>query len=226
MDFPAKSLKRPFMILSIPIFLLLVNVLPLALEAESIKGQSQDSDLTVNLKIISQKYCHNDNVSFSVLMEVRLRFTNKSNNPVILSRWIINPLIVRVAKTPDLGSFGVFEDNAIYEGEVGKPYPHFGGHPDAKKFIVLSPGDSYDTIVQSGVVGKNSPIPEYGMVTKGTHYLQLGISTWAYLTSPREKSDLASAWSHFGKLATGIVYSEYVPFVIPENFSNPRCNEK
>src|SRR5689334_1177249 len=139
-------------------------------------------DLSVSLEIVKQSYCHVDLDSFSVKMDVKVRFKNVANQPVILSRQIKSPRIIRVSKSVEAAKNG----NVEYEPHIDEftreipSLPKFGNLPDAHRFIVLKPGESYEVTVPSGVFGTMKPAGGRGLLARGTHVLQLGVSTWPY----------------------------------------------
>jgi hypothetical protein len=208
----------------VTIGLLFMAVMCLTPVTEAIPGTIQNS-LSVDLQILRQDYCHNDNELFSIFLKIRLHFINNSSTNIILSRWIKNPTMVRVAATPQLGNSGVFEDSGSYEDEFmpSTLLPSFRNVPDRGKFAVLKPRETFETTIKSVVIGTNSGMTQKGMLAKGLHYLQLGISTWPYSSPENQVTRLSESWSAFGRLQTGLIYSGYTPLTIPESFSNPRC---
>src|SRR6266851_8127373 len=60
-----------------------------------------EKSVTVHVDVVGQSYCHVDDEAFSASLDLRLRFSNSSDRPVILSRKIESPNIVRVARDAD-----------------------------------------------------------------------------------------------------------------------------
>jgi len=50
-----------------------------------------------------------DDEAFTVRMDIKLRFTNVSEHPVILAKWVESPPIVRAARTIEDAEKGDFE---------------------------------------------------------------------------------------------------------------------
>jgi hypothetical protein len=191
-----------------------------------------DDTLKIEAKVVGQKYCHVDSETFSVLLSLKIKFTNVSDHPVILARKIVDPPIVHVAQSIETAEKGEFEYDPNYDyfpQELPVP-PRFGDAPDAKHFVVLSRTETYEAMTSTYVVGafavsfanKRGPFLE-----KGSHVLQVGVEVWPYqwphFRSDGNTHDLELRWETYGHLANGIVYSDFVPFTIPDQFENPQC---
>lgn len=199
------------------------STLLLSANAQSPERKSNALDATA--AILSQRYCHVDDTSFSVLMEVKVRLTNTSDTPVILSRRIDSPSVVRVARTTEAGEAGQFEyapnvDTFVSENS---PHPAFGDVPNSKEFIVLSHGETYEMTISTGVFGTKRRTSGHGLINRGSHVLQLAISVWPYY-GYEDIDGLRKKWSRLGTLQTGVVYTNLIPFRIPEKFPNPPCS--
>ena len=187
---------------------------------------SGESKMRVDGRVVGQTYCDADSRFFPVLLEISLRFTNLSNGAVILSRKIPGPVAVRVAK--DLGALriGNFEYNPTFDwtqAELPKA-PSLGNAPDSELFAILSSGESFETHISAHVIGTKTR--REGLVGKGKHVLQLGVETWPYQWpwyTPIDAHKLADQWNKYGQLVTGIVYTEPLPFTIPEKVKVEPC---
>lgn len=196
------------------------------------QATNQDRDLSLRAEIIKQSYCHVDDESFSVRIDIRLRFANVSDHSVVLSKRIEKPPIVRVAKNVEDAVSGDFEYDPhpdYFTSELPRS-PRFGEKPDAKYFVTLAPGNSYEVRSSSGVIGATSAARAHrgsGLLAQGTHVLQLGVGTWPYewpyFESSTDVKQLSERWSKYGHLANGLIYSDFVSFTIPDKFDNPPC---
>lgn len=194
--------------------------------------QSGGHDLGLNIEIQNQAYCHIDDETFSLQLDIRAKFTNATDHSVILSRRIEPPAITRVAKTTAAGRQSDFEYNpsTSYLPSKLPPAPQFGESPDPEYFVVLSPKESYETTLSAKVVGTaNSSLTRKtrGLLKTGDHVLQLGVSTWPYdwphfATAVNSKA-LAEKWAGYGQLSTDTILSNFAPFTIPKEFINPSC---
>ena len=221
------------------LLLLLISVLGVPHEAGA-QGDQDGASLreqaeklvTVHAEVLRQSYCHVDDEAFTAFMDVRLQFTNSSRNSVILAQDIKAPF-VHVARNAEAGQrreFLVsFDDPHFLVADLSDA-PVFGQKPDPKLFTVLSAGESFETAVQSGVFGVNDAAKATkgsGLLAKGSYVLQVGVITWPYrypwFASKTDPEELSQRWSNYGELATGLVYSDFAPFTLPEHFKNPRC---
>jgi hypothetical protein len=184
------------------------------------------SKMWVDGKVVAQTYCGGGSDLFSVSMKISLRFTNLSNRPVILARKIPGPLAIRVAKNPEALRIGRFEYNPSIDPAVAElpKSPLLGNTPDSKYFSILPPGETFETRISTVIFGTQTR--KKGSVGKGKHVLQLGLETWPYQWpwyTPVDASKLAGRWSEYGHLITGNVYTEPVPFIIPEKVRVEPC---
>ncbi len=188
--------------------------------------------LAVHAQVVSQSYCHVDDESFVASLELRLQFTNISGQPIILSRKIEPPSIVRVARDLRAGERGDFlfaPDVHFTVSEIPRG-PTFGDAPDLKLFVLLAPGEKFETLVPANVFGANDAgraKKGNGLLAKGSYELQVGVYMWPYewpyFDLKTSSQELKRRWTKYGDLATGLVYSDFTPFTLPEHFKNPSC---
>jgi hypothetical protein len=141
--------------------------------------------LAVHAEVVKQSYCHVDDESFVASLNVRLQFRNSSEHPVILSRKIEPPPIVRAARDLKSGENGDFLFASDIHSTVAElpNGPVFGDAPDMQLFVVLAPGEKFETTVRTGVFGADDAAKNKsgnGLLAKGSYVLQVGISTWPY----------------------------------------------
>jgi len=207
-----------------------MQCLPLWLPLEVGSGRSQagtsGAALQASAEILDQRYCHSDNDSFSVLMKIRLKFRNASDHRIILARGIQSPGIIHVAKTVEDAQNKRFEYSPAIDRftKEAVPSPSFGDSPGQKDFTILAAGESYETTVPSGVFGTMKKTSSHGLISRGMHVIQFGVSTWPFPTTPEEVIQLRAKWKDFGYLESDIVNTAFLTFGIPEKFVNPRCS--
>jgi hypothetical protein len=189
------------------------------------RNGAMSNALSAKVQILSQTYCHVDDDSFSVLLNVQVRFTNVSNQPVILSRRIENAETARVATSNTAGELGQFESAPQTDRFVKEnlPNPPVDGPPNPEYFIILAPGQSYDTKISAAVPATRESKAQHGLLSPGEHVLQLAVSTWPYYGF-EDGGGLRRKWAQFGDLQVGLIYTSFVPFRIPVKFRNPRCS--
>jgi hypothetical protein len=213
--------------------LTLVLVLCLAFLGQA--SSQKSAPVTIAADAIEESYCRTDSQSFEVHIKLKLEFSNSSNRNVILARAIQNPVIVRLAKSRFAAQAGAWEKNSNPDFVPGKlpAAPHFGGSPDPKVFVTLAPGQTYDTTVESHVVGEFDPLlasREGGVAPNGNYVFDVGIATWPYrwpyFSSRVNAEELRNRWQARGTLATDFVYSDLVALSIPMQFDDPQCVAK
>jgi hypothetical protein len=195
--------------------------------------ESPDASLRLRIEPESQTYCHIDDESFALNMQLALHFTNVSNHPVILSRRIESPGVVRVARDAEAAQRNdwLYDPRPMSIVAALPPAPRFGKTPDPKLFVILNPGKEFTSVVSSGVFGAaeaSKATKSSGLLAKNANYvLRVGVSTWPYVypyfESRTTAQELKLRWRDSGHLAIGVVYSDFAPFNIPDKFDNPRC---
>jgi hypothetical protein len=212
---------------------LLPNVYARQDQLPSTTEKPPDVSLRLRIELEGQSYCHIDDESFALNMQLALHFTNVSNHPVILSRRIESPSVVRVTRDAEAARRNdwLYDPRPLSIVATLPPAPRFGKTPDPKLFVILNPGKKFTTVVSSGVFGAakaSKATKGSGLLAKNVNYvLQVGVSTWPYVypyfESRTTAQELKLRWRDSGDLAIGLVYSDFAPFNIPETFDNPRC---
>ena len=189
-----------------------------------------DRRLQVEVHLLDQSYCRGDDELFVASLRFKAVFVNVLREKIILARQVENPLTQRVAAINERGGVGELEYEfswtPVYLTEHGQS---FAAKPDSERFVVLEPGDSYETAVQAGVM-----VRQEGAVTLSSdaiaigtsHYLQLNVPTWPYVPMPTAQLEgLRERWAPYGYLATEPAMSEWVRIAIPEDASPEDCEE-
>jgi hypothetical protein len=191
--------------------------------------------LAAHAEVVKQSYCHADDESFVASLDLRLQFINSSGHAVILSRKIEPPPIVRAARDLQAGERGdfLFAPKVHFAIAELPKAPSFGDVPDINLFVLLAPGEKFETLVPVNVFGANDAARAKqgnGLLAKGSYVLQVGVYTWPYewpyFDASTNSQEVKLRWIRRGDLATGLVYSDFAPFTLPEHFKNPRCPGK
>ncbi|MFZ0634453.1 MAG: hypothetical protein WA755_14290 [Candidatus Acidiferrales bacterium] len=168
---------------------------------------------------VSQKYCPGeDNIMFSAVFTLRLKFENRTDKVLIVDK--------RIGKFPDVQIIAKsMESLALREYEADPIFDSFGLDHDPShfkpntrllrsSFILLPPGQSFqnDTTIAAFVWYVNTP-DRKGPINYGDHVLQMGFSGWSYSANA---SRFAEAWRTFGELVTEEIYTEPIDFQIPQ----------
>jgi len=187
--------------------------------------------LTARVSVIGQSYCHVDDESFAANLKLRVTFSNNAEHIIILSRKIESPTIVHVALSAEAGENGNFVYSPDAHSTVAQlpKGPRFGGTPNPKLFVLLRPGEQFETKVSVPVFGASDTAiaKRGGLLAKGSYVLQVGLQTWPYewpyFSAEASAQDIKKRWMKYGHLAVGTVYSSFAPFTLPEHFETPRC---
>jgi hypothetical protein len=198
--------------------------------AEDVSTGTKSLKLTI--EIVGQRHCFPDSEGPILYLDLLLRFTNLSQHPVILSKRIETPPIIRAAQSLEDAKAGKFDYSPNLDFFVQKlppAPPSFGKAPNPKQFAVLAPGDPYETTIPSGFwtpVNSHSSRRAYGFLPGSVHAMQVGVDTWPYDWPnfvPANARKVSARWATVGDLAYGLLYSEFVSFEVPESFENVSC---
>ena len=232
----AQVVSRVFM--KVMLFSIGISALSLAVDAQR-NGDDEEPTkqagdlLRAHIDVVKQRYCRDDDEAFTASLDLRIRFTNSAGRPVILSRKIEPPPVVRVAVNADAAKKGTFiyAPDAHFTVASLPNSPHFGQAPDPKLFILLSPGESFETLIHTGVFGAYDGAKVTagnGLLPKGSYLLQVGVPTWPYewpyFGSKNDTQELKQRWSKYGDLVAGLLYTDFAPFTLTQQFKNPRCH--
>jgi hypothetical protein len=198
-----------FLVASAP---LLITVTPNLLAA-------QDQPLKAVPEVIGTRYCYGDAEVFSVSLELRVKYVNRSERTVILDKEIGKAWYgEKVARTLEDLHAGKYEYNPNIDWFFSdkdklpnKPNAESPG-PD---FVILSSGQTFESEINTGVVAQyDNPKDVVGSIRPGVHVFQMELSAWNH---PGEASEFAKSWSKFGDLVTGLVKTEPLEIRIPSN---------
>jgi hypothetical protein len=192
--------------------------------------------VTLHVELLGQTYCRADDQIFISHLNLRLSFLNASTKKVIFARKVESPKTVRVARSMEAGLRGDFLYAPNEDFLLTKPAPDapfFGAAPSRELFEILAPGNRYETEAKTWVFaigGAEEQKKGSGLLGKGSYALQVGVITWPYdwpdFTAKVAPEKLKSRWAKYGELATGLVYSDFTPFTIPEHLTGPACSKE
>ena len=129
--------------------------------------------------------CPGDDETFAVNLKLRLRFTNHSNQKLIVFKHTGDEWYeVRVAESPSDLVSGKYEYNPNIDWFSDSPRAPNDADIQTK-FSVLAPGESFENHSTVSVVASfRVDHSVVGTVKPGEHVLQLQMSTWNYLDGP------------------------------------------
>ena len=164
------------------------------------------AQLELTTDLIELRYCSNDSIQFVL----RLNFSNKGKEPVILEKRSRSVSRLLVSRT--------FE-NAIkkkYEFTVERlgGYDPANAVPYESNFIVLKPGESYRLEQVERLHDRRS-------MRAGHYVLQMVVQNWPYFTS--SNIEWRDRWRNKGYLWTDGITSVPMPFMVARKTTIMEC---
>ncbi len=170
-------------------------------------------ELKLTTEILKESYCEGldpDLVTLRLLL--RLSFTNKGSQKVILQRGAKLAPVIKVSTTVEDALTGRFEtiiNNSIITSDSG--LEKLRKRPPLSSFTILSPGEAYETVADVSIpVPRNKPVSS--IINSGEHYLQIGVWTWN--DSPAEGRQRRGTWIREGFLWSESVLSYPMRFLV------------
>jgi len=180
--------------------------------------------LALSIKVKSVKYCRGDAELFTVHLNLRLRYKNQADHPIIVHAG--DPIIghVRISRNMADARAGRFEvDSSADILTAGESPAPLGSAPD-KRFVILKPGETFGFDSFAAIVARRDTSPLIaGTIPPGEHVLQVVVNTWPFSDLDPEKA--RSLWFRFGELHSDPVASEPVPLTIHQNPEWADCSE-
>ena len=177
--------------------------------------QAGAPSLLLTTKILSEEYCVGDSELDGLRLKLRLIYTNKSKQQLILykgSRLISRIMISRDSAEAAANRFEV--NSSLTQLTSGGEDCYKGAAPN-KCFVILPPSASYETEGITGTFTVRGDAREIaGAVKSGNHVLQVEVITW-YEPVEMAKS-LRQRWSRFGFLWYEPIRSTPVPFTVQQ----------
>jgi hypothetical protein len=178
------------------------------------KSVDSKAQLQLTTSIVEQKYHCADFMG----LKLRFAFKNTGGVPIILDR---RSFVVRVMVSRDL------EASAAKQYESTTTLEYFGGDSffadpsDLSKFVILKPGGVYtlEDGVGSFSIDDSESRPK-GRLGSGTHFLQVEIGTWPYVT---DYKPFQKKWRTMGYLWSQDLISQPMPFVVNKDRPGKTC---
>jgi hypothetical protein len=177
-------------------------------------AESEAPSLQLTAKILNQEYCVGDSELDGLRLKLRLIYTNKSKQQLILykgSRLVCRIMISRDFAEAAANHFAV--NSSLTQLMSGGEDCYKGAAP-SKCFVVLPPGASYETEGIAGTFAVRGDVREIaGAVKSGDHVLQIQVITWD--ESDEIDKKLRVQWLRHGLLWYEPITSAPVPFTVP-----------
>lgn len=190
--------------------------------AETDNKQEQESPLQLTVKIVGSEYCAADSELDSLRLKVRLIYTNRGKQQLILykgSRLISRTMISRNVADAAAKRFEV--NASITQLTSGGDKCYAGAAPN-KCFVVLPPGASYEVEGIAGIFVVRGDAREItGAVKSGDHLLQVEVVTWN--ESDETAKNLRARWLRHGLLWYEPITSVPAPFTVQQQRKAVDC---
>jgi hypothetical protein len=199
----------------------------LACPIAQIRGQSKFStnltpQLQLTTEVIDAKFCESDYLR----LQLRLRYFNSGDQPVILYRQSTTIMTYFISKTIDQAEAEKYvQKYSPMQRAVGPSDIVDSEKPNEQTFVILKPATSYSITTQGDFPfifdGKSK---DSNLLHPGRYILQIRVSTWS------EQQDLTKRlrerWRTHGYLWTRSVVSRPMTFTIEKHPQVVRCSTK
>jgi hypothetical protein len=212
---------------------MITTVLALSALVPSVSAQAPPRGRpSLEARIISfgeQQYCKNQPDLFTVYVQTKLQFTNISSRPVVLARRIPPAVRERVSVSHEEADRNSFVYSPDPHEVSGHPLPtvKVGNKPDPARFVTISPGSVYETLVWAGLIADLdvSQEREHPGMTAGDFVMQIFVRTWPYTGLKRiDVEKIALRWRQYGDLFTTTIPTDFFPFTVPKDPVAPTCD--
>lgn len=178
--------------------------------------------LKLTTRVLNQRLCVGDSEVSTLVIRLRLHYSNESQCPIILYKGSNQAPSIMVSETATDALAGKLELSlSLTMLSSGKPEITRTQRLD-DSFVVLAKGSSFETNSEIPIpfAVDDQTVPP-GAIKKGEHVLQLKVITWP------ESLDLAkqlgAQWRDRGYLWHEVVQSEPMPFRIEQQAKLENC---
>ena len=179
--------------------------------------------LSLSVKQLGEQHCQSYPDAFSVALRLGSRLRNESSEKIIVARNLGSPFHASVSTSSEELKQGHFVyDPSVLEVSNQNPSPSekFEERPDFARFVILDPGDEFETETWAHVIAdlttSQRPSANYGP-TAGQYFMQVQLRTWPYAaTEESEMRRIEETWRPWGILFTAAIKSRPFPITLPE----------
>lgn len=199
--------------------LLLLAVISILLAAAVSILANDDQPVSAIPALVSIRYCDGDTQVYSVWLNLRVKFVNRTNKTLILDKEIGKAWYgEKIARSVEDLAAGRYEYNPnidwVFSKKDDLPAVPSADAPGSD-FALLVPGHTFNSEVNITVFAQyENPKSFAGSIRPGVHVLQLELSAWDH---PGKASVYANSWRKLGELVTGVIKTEPLEIRIPSN---------
>lgn len=186
------------------------------------KGVARDSVLTLTTALLTQRFCVGDGEVSTLLMSLRLHYSNTGQRPIILyvggneaaSILVSRTVADAVAARHELSLSPTILRSRDRQMTETQRLDH--------SFLILAKGSSFDTETEVAIpFAANDQTNPVGTVMAGDHVLEIKAITWPESVELAEV--LGKRWKQRGLLWREVVQSEPMPFRIEQHAKLEVC---
>jgi len=191
-------------------------------QAQSASRPNSTPGLELTTEVVDAKFCESDYLR----LQLRLRYFNSGNQPVILSRQSNTIMTYFISQTTSHANREKYEQKySPMQAAVGIPIPVDTQEPNEQIFVILKPAASYEVTTQAHLPfildGKDE---DSDLLRPGRHVLQIRVRTWS--ASQEVSIKLRERWRTHGYLWTRSIISRPMTFTIAKHPQVVRCSAK
>lgn len=172
--------------------------------------------LELTTHIVNQVSCAPEHIGLTL----KLTFRNAGREPIILNRSFLmgGVLVSRDLKAAASKKYETYLKYDMISGDA----PGYGlDPPTISNFIILKPGEVYEREDKVSVWTDNVTQHAQGSLRPGTHFLQVSVGTWPYIT---ESAPFRQKWMDKGFLWSQGMVSLPMPFIIEKDRLISKCS--
>lgn len=205
--------------------LVLIVVSAFFLEAfvtETRNNREAESDLQLAVRIVNSEYCRADSELDSLRLKLKLTFTNRKKEPLILYRG--TSLVSRIMISRNFADAAAkrFEVDSLLTPLTSGARKCYKGAAPTSCFVVLPPDASFETEAVAGVFAVRGDVRDIvGAVKSGDHLLQIEVITWH--ESDELAKNLRARWLPHGLLWYEPITSAPMQFRVERDRTSASC---
>ena len=191
----------------------------LRVEAQSNLRANATPELQLTTEVLSARFCESDYLR----LQLRLRYFNSSNQPIILSRQSNTIMTYFISRTVNNAKKEKYEQNySPMQSPIGEPEQFDNDSPNDQAFVILEPAGAYEITAVAHLPfiydGKDE---DPDLVRPGRHVLEIRVQTWLGRQDATPK--LRDRWRAHGYLWSQSIVSKPMIFSIAEHPSIGGC---
>jgi hypothetical protein len=191
-------------------------------QAQSKISTNLTPQLQLTTEVIDARFCESDYLR----VQLRLRYFNSGDQPVILYRQSTTIMTYFISKTIEHAEEQKYEQKYSPMQSAVDPLEHVDSEtPNERTFVILQPATFYETTTQAHFPfisdGKSQ---DSTLLRPGRHILQIRVQTWS--DQQDTTLSLRERWRPYGYLWTRSVVSGPMTFDIEKHPNIVGCSTK